>query len=456
MVSILLDDAVRVAAAHDHRIDLPGQGNVVRVAALALHQLGVFVARYRLADGEFLERPRLLGLSCTFMAMPESVRLRLGDPQIYRRRWLPQGRGAHAAVPLGRVAAVFGLCVALRRLAAVYTGRDLNEQAAAVEPLEETGFGGGGKASEWTAGPGKPAASPCARSLARRRRAPGPRRLACGHVRDGAGDRGGATYAALDLGTNNCRLLVARPAGDSFRVIDAFSRIIRLGEGVSGVRQLSDAAMARAIDALAVCRRQDAQPRRHPRAADRDRSLPRRGEWRRVSARGARAKLGLELEIIDRETEAALAATGCTPLIDPGAARRHPVRHRRRLLRAGAAWAVRETVRRGPPRPHIESWVSLPVGVVTLAERHGGVTVTRELFETMVEEVAGLCRRLRCREHGDGLDGLHLLGTSGTVTTIAGVHLDLPRYDRRRVDGCWMSESRSRPAWSSGCVGDEL
>jgi exopolyphosphatase/guanosine-5'-triphosphate,3'-diphosphate pyrophosphatase len=37
-------------------------------------------------------------------------------------------------------------------------------------------------------------------------------------------------YGALDLGTNNCRLLVARPTGDTFRVIDAFSRIVRLGE----------------------------------------------------------------------------------------------------------------------------------------------------------------------------------------------------------------------------------
>ena len=94
---------------------------------------------------------------------------------------------------------------------------------------------------------------------------------------------------------------------------------------------------------------------------------------------------------------------------------------------------------RGPPKPHIQSWVSLPVGVVTLAERHGGVAVTAELFEKMVQEVSGYLAEFAAA-NGSDLDGVHLLGTSGTVTTIAGVHLNLKRYDRNRVDGCWMSE----------------
>jgi exopolyphosphatase/guanosine-5'-triphosphate,3'-diphosphate pyrophosphatase len=151
-----------------------------------------------------------------------------------------------------------------------------------------------------------------------------------------------------------------------------------------------------------------------------------------------RERAGLELEIVDRETEAALAATGCTPLIDPDAAGVILFD-----IGGGSSELVRlgrpQPARRGPPRPHIKSWVSLPVGVVTLAERHGGVQVTRELFETMVEEIADHVGRFAA-EHGNGIDGLHLLGTSGTVTTIAGVHLELPRYDRRRVDGCWMND----------------
>jgi len=93
----------------------------------------------------------------------------------------------------------------------------------------------------------------------------------------------------------------------------------------------------------------------------------------------------------------------------------------------------------GPPQPEISAWVSLPVGVVTLAERHGGIDVSRELFETMIAEVSAYVEKFSA-SNGGSLDGLHLLGTSGTVTTIAGVHLDLPRYERRRVDGCWMSD----------------
>ena len=75
--------------------------------------------------------------------------------------------------------------------------------------------------------------------------------------------------------------------------------------------------------------------------------------------------------------------------------------------------------------------------MVTLAERHGGHNVTRDVYEAMVAEVAELIAPFAL-EHGDSLHGVHMLGTSGTVTTIAGVHLDLKRYDRNRIDGCWL------------------
>jgi exopolyphosphatase / guanosine-5'-triphosphate,3'-diphosphate pyrophosphatase len=251
-------------------------------------------------------------------------------------------------------------------------------------------------------------------------------------------DRGGATYAALDLGTNNCRLLVARPAGEGFRVIDAFSRIVRLGEGVSASGQLSDAAMGRALDALAVCRN-----KMRNRGVTRARLIAteacRMAENCDDFCTRVRERTGLELEIVDRETEAALAATGCTPLIDPDA--RGVI-----LFDIGGGsselvlLAQSEPVRRGPPKPVVRSWVSLPVGVVTLAERHGGMRVDRGLFEIMVEEVAVHAAPFTA-VHGSAIDGVHMLGTSGTVTTIAGIHLELPRYDRRRVDGCWLSET---------------
>ncbi len=251
-------------------------------------------------------------------------------------------------------------------------------------------------------------------------------------------DRGGPTYAALDLGTNNCRLLVARPAGDGFRVIDAFSRIVRLGEGVSSSRRLSEPAIERAVAALEICRnkmKNRGVTRARLIATEACRAAENGDEFRaRVSE-----ELGLELELIDRETEARLAATGCTPLIDPKA---------EGVVLFDIGGGSSELVRLnrshktslGPPLPQIRGWISLPHGVVTLAERHGGLNVSRDTYEAMVAEVAALIAPF-AREHGGGaLAGVHMLGTSGTVTTIAGVHLNLKRYDRNRVDGCWMNE----------------
>src|SRR5262249_26368222 len=250
-------------------------------------------------------------------------------------------------------------------------------------------------------------------------------------------DRGGATYAALDLGTNNCRLLVARPSGEGFRVVDAFSRIVRLGEGVSSSGRLSEAAIARAIAALAICRN-----KMKNKGVTRARLIA--TEACRAAENGLQFlsrvadELGLSLEVIDRETEAQLAATGCTPLIDPEA--------NGAILfdiGGGSSELVRlarpQKGRGGPPLPQIRGWISIRHGVVTLAERYGGITVTRESYEAMVAEVAELIAPF-VREHGaEATVGTHMLGTSVTVTTIAGVQLNLKRYDRNRVDGCWMS-----------------
>ena len=208
-------------------------------------------------------------------------------------------------------------------------------------------------------------------------------------------DRGGATYAALDLGTNNCRLLVARPAGEGFRVIDAFSRIVRLGEGVSASGRLSDAAMGRAVDALAVCRN-----KMRNRGVTRARLIAteacRMAENCEEFCTRVRERTGLELEIVDRETEAALAATGCTPLIDPdadGVILFDIGGGSSELVRLGRP----QPARRGPPRPHIKSWASLPVGVVTLAERHGGMQVTRRTVRDHGRGDRRACRSFRDR-----------------------------------------------------------
>jgi exopolyphosphatase/guanosine-5'-triphosphate,3'-diphosphate pyrophosphatase len=276
------------------------------------------------------------------------------------------------------------------------------------------------------------------RSLRRRHR--GGRRSPYGYPLRDRDDRAGPTYAALDLGTNNCRLLIARPTGNAFRVIDAFSRIIRLGEGVSTSGRLSEAAIARAVEALKICR-----DKMHNRGVGRARLIA--TEACRSAENGAEfharvtAEVGLDLEIIDRETEALLAATGCTSLIDPevegvvlfdiGGGSSELVR----LARPAPAL-------RGPPLPELRGWASLPVGVVTLAERHGGVAVSHASYEAMIAEVAVYVGRFAAELGSDVFRRFHMLGTSGTVTTIAGVHLELRRYDRRRVDGCWLTDQQ--------------
>jgi exopolyphosphatase/guanosine-5'-triphosphate,3'-diphosphate pyrophosphatase len=242
-------------------------------------------------------------------------------------------------------------------------------------------------------------------------------------------------YAALDLGTNNCRLLLAVPDRSGFRVVDAFSRIVRLGEGLSRSGALSQVAQDRAISALKVC----ADKLAHVPPARR--RLVTTEACRAASNSAAfiarvRAEAGLDLEIVDRGTEARLAVQGCEPLIDAAASEVV-------LFDIGGGSTEIAHVLRGPEDAEIRGWTSLPVGVVSLAERHGGHDVTPETFAAMVEEVARMIDAYPGRAAmvtATRSTGFHLLGTSGTVTTVAGLHLGLKRYDRRRVDGLWMSD----------------
>lgn len=245
-----------------------------------------------------------------------------------------------------------------------------------------------------------------------------------------------AVYAALDLGTNNCRLLIAAPTGDSFRVIDSFSRIIRLGEGVSTSGVISDAAIARAVSALSICRdkiRARDATRLRLIATEACRAASNSDEF---LGRVADAT-GITLEIIDRETEAGLAVIGCSPLIDP--------KGRGAILfdiGGGSSELVRIERNAADPngRPDIKAWMSIPLGVVTLAEKFGGKNVTRDSYDLMIAEVARHVVPFAA-EHGADLAGMHLLGTSGTVTTLAGIHQGLARYDRRRIDGIWLDNA---------------
>ncbi|MFN4355818.1 Ppx/GppA phosphatase family protein [Parvibaculum sp.] len=245
-------------------------------------------------------------------------------------------------------------------------------------------------------------------------------------------------YAALDLGTNNCRLLVARRAPEGFKVVDAYSRIVRLGEGLATTGALGEAAMARAIDALNIC-----AEKMKRRGVNRARTIATAAC--RTASNGpdfiARVKreTGLSLEIVSTEDEARLAVAGCAPLLDADCASALVFD-----IGGGSTeliWVRLENSGNGKCRPVIGDWISLPCGVVTLAERHGGVDVPVNVYGNMVQEVADHLAPFlgRLREERDSRRPFHLLGTSGTVTTIAGVHLGLERYDRSRVDGIWIS-----------------
>jgi exopolyphosphatase/guanosine-5'-triphosphate,3'-diphosphate pyrophosphatase len=246
-----------------------------------------------------------------------------------------------------------------------------------------------------------------------------------------------AHYGALDLGTNNCRLLVAEPTRDSFRVVDAFSRIVRLGEGLSRTGELSEAAQDRAIGALKIC-----AAKLDGRKVARTRLIA--TEACRGAGNGAafldrvQRETGLRLEIVNRETEAKLAANSCAPLLDRTAAGAI-------LFDIGGgsselAWLGRAAdVDGGPPLAPVQEWDSMPLGVVTLAERFGGENVTPEVFEAMIGDVLPRVEAFAAKANGIRDGEIYLLGTSGTVTTLAGIHLELPRYDRRRVDGIWLS-----------------
>ena len=260
--------------------------------------------------------------------------------------------------------------------------------------------------------------------------------------REGPDDAPDPLYAALDLGTNNCRLLVAQPTRPGqFRVVDAFSRIVRLGEGLAATGRLSQDAMDRSVEALKVCAAKlKARDIRRVRLIATE--ACRAAENGEIFLERVREETGLDLEIINRETEARLAVSGCSSLV--GREARSVV-----LFDIGGGSSEIAVISIGNSRSsrlanHITHWTSLPVGVVTLSERHGGRDVTPESFAAMVGEVGGMLDRFDCPPVGAGADGrpeegFHLIGTSGTVTTLAGVHLDLPRYDRRRVDGVWLS-----------------
>lgn len=237
-------------------------------------------------------------------------------------------------------------------------------------------------------------------------------------------------YAAIDLGTNNCRLLIAKPSADGFVVVDAFSRIVRLGEGLAATGKISDAAIERAIAALSICA--DKLKRRHVTLA---RSVA--TEACRSAANGidfierVYRETGIFLDVISAKEEARLAVLGCHALLEPG---NGPAL----IFDIGGGSTELVLIETDGPAPRILDWQSAPWGVVSLTETEifdpGDAGARLDAYARMRERVSDAFRPIAGRLPR-GLDNIRLLGTSGTVTTLASLHLELPRYDRQAIDG---------------------
>jgi exopolyphosphatase / guanosine-5'-triphosphate,3'-diphosphate pyrophosphatase len=252
-------------------------------------------------------------------------------------------------------------------------------------------------------------------------------------------DRGYAhqgAFAALDLGTNNCRLLIARPANDAFTIIDAFSRVVRLGEGLAQSGRLSDEAMDRTLGALRICA-DKLRRRRVTLARSVATEACRRAENGAEFIARVREETGIFLDIISAREEAQLAVMGCHLLLEPGSG---PAM----IFDIGGGSTELVLIESTGGAPIILDWLSVPWGVVSLSEhcgpesadqagRDARYALMRRLVSDSFAPFGDKTESLRARSGSHG--PLRLLGTSGTVTTLASLHLELPQYDRRAVDG---------------------
>lgn len=257
-------------------------------------------------------------------------------------------------------------------------------------------------------------------------------------------------YAALDLGTNNCRLLIAAPTGSGFRVVEAYSRIVRLGEGLTQSGRLSEPAMERAMAALKVSA-EKVRRRRVVRLKAIATQACRMAENGQAFIDRVAEETGLRLQIISPREEAQLSVAGCLNLLDRTAEAALVVDvggGSTELSWVDLAGAGLDAApgKFAPGQLPIRAWLSVPIGVVTLAERFPeGECATQDWFREMVDtvkaEIAAFRRADPMRAVFEA-DRAHLVGTSGAITSLAGMHLGLRRYDRTQVDGIWMSRSQ--------------
>ncbi|WP_126977542.1 Ppx/GppA phosphatase family protein [Frigidibacter oleivorans] len=266
-------------------------------------------------------------------------------------------------------------------------------------------------------------------------------------------------YAALDLGTNSCRMLIARPQGAQFEVVDSFSKTVQLGHGLEASGKLSRASMARTVQALQICRRKIEQHRvRHMRLVATE--ACRRARNARDFLRYVRRETGLPLEIIEPEEEARLAVIACAPLVSPkteqllvvdiGGGSTElvwidlsgvPGPDRPRAITRLSAGFRSEPVT-NHPAARVVDWISVPLGVATLKDQFHDVEDDAARFALMSWFFEEKLADFSPYNAAQTREGFQIIGTSGTVTTVAASHLGLRRYDRTKVDGLRMTSDQ--------------
>lgn len=249
-------------------------------------------------------------------------------------------------------------------------------------------------------------------------------------------------YAALDLGTNSCRLTLAAPENNgSFKIVDTFSRIVRLGEGLDKNKYLSEAAMDRAVSALKICNK---KMKLYPVYRSRlvTTAACRMAENTDYFLKKVYKETGLKLEVVDEHTEAMLAVSGCRNLVGQKSDA---------VLLFDIGGGSSEIVlidfskkKSAHLVDNIIAWISLPIGVVTLSEYFSSKSKAEDSFEEQVAFVSSMLQNF-AEKHKlaefQKRSGFYLLGTSGTITTLASIYLNLPRYDRQKIDGMWMKSA---------------
>jgi exopolyphosphatase/guanosine-5'-triphosphate,3'-diphosphate pyrophosphatase len=270
-----------------------------------------------------------------------------------------------------------------------------------------------------------------------------------------------ALYAALDLGTNSCRMLIARPKGAQFEVVDSFSRPVELGLGLEASGRLGHVPMSRTVQALRICRRkleEHSVVRMRLVATEACRRARNAGEFIRKVQR----ETGLTLEIIPPEEEARLAVISCAPLveatteqllvIDIGGGSTElvwidltevdPAERRAAMMRVRLRLDARESMATGRGMPRVVDWISVPLGVATLKDHFRDVQEDTARFALMSWHFEEQLQDFAPYTNPAPREGFQIIGTSGTVTTVAASYLGLRRYDRARVDGMKMTSGQ--------------